>query len=505
VYEKFIHLIESVNSDQAAKLPKDGDVAIQTTGPQKLIRDIREIFESDPSLAAKMLAHLDRAQADEKTHRWLKSLIRMYAASNSRYINYYGPPRTMTTLPYHQALQPSAGTAVNKQLDLSGKAVFVGLSEILLADRKDSFYTVFSQANGIFISGVEIAATSFANILEDSPVRPIRLGVHIVIIFLWGVLISVICRIATLRIGALGAVGLSILYVVAAVFLFKAKGNWVPIVIPLFFQTPLAFIGAVAIQHSRLFKEALVKLRMERDLSVARDVQMSMLPTACPQIKGFQIAASSTPAREVGGDFYDFMAMGQDNTGVIIGDVTGKSVSGALVMSASRSVFRILSEEQLSLRESMLRANQRLKKDVKSGMFVALLFAVINSTERKLTLCNAGQTQPIYFCAATGETKLLKSEGDTFPLGIMADADYRETDLQLAPGDRLLLYTDGVVEAMNDKGEIFGFQRLMDVVQEASSMDADSLLKNVLEKVQAFAGKAAQHDDLTVITIGVKR
>ena len=239
---------------------------------------------------------------------------------------------------------------------------------------------------------------------------------------------------------------------------------------------------------------------------MARDVQMSMLPTTCPQIEGFQIAASSTPAREVGGDFYDFMVMGPNNTGIIVGDVTGKSVSGALVMTASRSVFRILSEEeQLSVRESMLRANQRLKKDVKSGMFVALLFAVLDSANRKLTLCNAGQTQPIHFCAKTGEAKLLGSEGDTFPLGIMADADYQETELQLAPGDRLLFYTDGVVEAMNAKEEIFGFQRLMDVVQEASTMDADSLLKDVLNKVQTFAGKASQHDDLTVIAISVEK
>ncbi len=501
VYGKFIQLIESVSPDQASMLPNDSDGVILARGPKRLIRDIRAIFESDPMMAAKILTQLERSQTDEKTYRWLKSLIKMYAAPNSRYINYYGPPRTMTTLPYHQALQLSAE---KEQMDLNGKVVFVGLSEILLADRKDSFYTVFSQANGIFISGVEIAATAFANILEDSPVRPIPMGAHITFIFLWGVLMGVICRISSLKIGALGTMGLSILYLIVAVFVFKTSGKWVPIVIPLFFQAPLAFIGAVSIEHASLFKEALIKLRMEKDLSVARDVQMSMLPTTCPQIEGFRIAASSTPAREVGGDFYDFMVMGQDNTGVIIGDVTGKSVSGALIMSASRSVFRILSEEErLSVRESMMRANQRLKKDVKSGMFVALLFAVLNSADRKLTLCNAGQTQPIYFCAQTGKTKLLGSEGDTFPLGIMADVDYRETQLQLSPGDRLLFYTDGVVEAMNDKEEIFGFQRLIDVVQGAAFMDADSLLKDVLNKVQAFTGKAAQHDDQTMIAISV--
>jgi sigma-B regulation protein RsbU (phosphoserine phosphatase) len=300
-------------------------------------------------------------------------------------------------------------------------------------------------------------------------------------------------------------VGLSILYLVVAVYLFKSNGTWYPIIIPLFFQAPLAFIGAVAIEHSRLFKEVLVKLRMEKDLSMARDVQTSMLPATCPEIAGYQIAASSTPAREVGGDFYDFIEIGKEKTGVIIGDVTGKSVSGALVMSASRSVFRILSEEDLTVRKSMLRANQRLKEDVKSGMFVALLFAVLNSASRKLTLCNAGQIQPIHFSANTGEARLVESKGDTFPLGIMADADYQETELQLAPGDRLLFYTDGIVEAMNDKEEIFGFERLLSVVQQSEFMDADSLLKQVLNEVNAFAGNVSQHDDLTVIAVSVKK
>ncbi len=504
VYEKFIQLIERASPQQAAKLQKDHHTAIQTRGLRGLIGDIRAVFESEPLIAARMLAELEHSESDVKTHRLLKSLINVYAAANRRYINYYGPPRTITTLPYHQALQISKGTVGNKKVDFKGKVVFVGLSEILLADRKDSFYTVFSQANGIFISGVEIAATAFANILEDSPVRPISLRLHILVILLWGILVGIICRIFNLKIGAISAVGLSLLYLVAAVYLFKMDGSWYPIVIPLFFQTPLAFIGAVAVEHSRLFKEALVKLRMEKDLSMARDVQTSMLPATCPTIEGYQIAASSIPAREVGGDFYDFIEIGKEKTGVIIGDVTGKSVSGALIMSASRSVFRILSEEELTVRESMMRANQRLEKDVKSGMFVALLFAVLNSANRKLTLCNAGQTQPIHYSIKTGEAKLVKTEGDTFPLGIMADVSYQETELQLAPGDRLLFYTDGIVEAMNNQEEIFGFKRLLSVIQQSKSMDVDSLLKEILNKVNAFVGNASQHDDLTVIAVSVE-
>ncbi|GAG45647.1 unnamed protein product, partial [marine sediment metagenome] len=231
-------------------------------------------------------------------------------------------------------------------------------------------------------------------------------------------------------ISAAGVTGMSALFLIAAQYTFKNTGSWYPIVIPLFLQTPLAFFGAVAIEYSKLFKQTLEKLRMEKDLSMARDVQTSMLPATCPEVEGYQIAASSTPAREVGGDFFDFIEIGEDRLGFVVGDVTGKSVSGALVMSASRSIFRVLSEEELSVGEIMVRANRRAKKDIKSGMFVALLYAVLNAEDRTLVLCNAGQTQPIHLAAGTGEAKFLETVGDKFPLGIIEDADYQETRLQ---------------------------------------------------------------------------
>ena len=129
----------------------------------------------------------------------------------------------------------------------------------------------------------------------------------------------------------------------------------------------LANQSAVAIENAQMVEEVIEKERMEEELSIARDLQVSMLPVECPTVAGFDIAAYCISAREVGGDFYDFIEMGKDKAGFDIGDVTGKSVSGALVMSASRSVFRMLSEEELSVSESMMRANRRLKKDVKVG------------------------------------------------------------------------------------------------------------------------------------------
>jgi len=266
----------------------------------------------------------------------------------------------------------------------------------------------------------------------------------------------------------------------------------------------LANQGAVAIENALMIEEVIEKERMEEELSIARDLQVSMLPAACPQIQGFEIAAYSLSAREVGGDFYDFIEMGEQRVGMVIGDVTGKSVSGALVMSASRSIFRMLSEEQMSVGEIMMRANRRTKKDIKTGMFVALLYAVLDANDKTLSLCSAGQTQPIYRSSETGESNLVETKGDTFPLGILEDAEYEETRLELERGDTVILYTDGIVEAMNDREEIFGFDRLLELVQGEREISADALLKKILYKVNEFAGGAAQHDDLTVIVISVE-
>ena len=161
----------------------------------------------------------------------------------------------------------------------------------------------------------------------------------------------------------------------------------------------------------------------------------------------------------------------------------------------------MLSEGDLTVGEIMTRANSRTKKDIKSGMFVALLYAVLDAKDRVLTLCSAGQTQPVHFSSEIGEANLVQTEGDTFPLGILESAEYQETRLQLSPGDKIVFYTDGIVEAMNEQEEMFGFERLLEVVQGAKPMTADSLLKEIIDRVRVFVGDAPQHDDLTVIVV----
>lgn len=258
VYQDFVRLLVKVRPDLSGKLPQSLDASIKTKSIGKLIRTIKDLFDSDPPLADQMINELERSgfvSADGKKKLILTTLIKLYGGSNRRYLNYYGPPRTVTTIPYYRALQLGENRENGSRADLKGKAVFVGLSERILAERKDSFYTVFSQANGVFISGVEIATTAFLNMLEDKSVKPIGSHAYIVLILFWGLLVGMICRLSSIIVGALTLAGLSAFYLVGAQYSFAADGTWYPITIPLFAQSPLAFIGAVLWNYVETNKE----------------------------------------------------------------------------------------------------------------------------------------------------------------------------------------------------------------------------------------------------------
>ncbi|NLI81492.1 MAG: SpoIIE family protein phosphatase [Deltaproteobacteria bacterium] len=261
--------------------------------------------------------------------------------------------------------------------------------------------------------------------------------------------------------------------------------------------------GAVAIENARRLDQVIEKERMEEELAIARDLQVSMLPAVTPRLQGFDIAAVSIPAREVGGDFYDFIEIEDGKWGIVLGDVMGKSVSGALVTAACRSIFRMLSEQGLSREQLMRQANRRVRSDIKKGLSVALVYAVVDEKSCSISLTNAGQPQPVCYSGESGEARLVENPGDTVPLGIVEDANYEEVRIDLHPGDRMVFYTDGVVESFNEKGELFGFDRLLQTVRAAGSLDCRNLLVHTLQAVSTFCGGSREHDDLTMIVLGV--
>ena len=196
---------------------------------------------------------------------------------------------------------------------------------------------------------------------------------------------------------------------------------------------------------------------------------------------------------------------GEKKLGIIVGDVAGKAVSGALVMAAARSIFRVLADSKISLRDMVLQGNRCLKRDVKKGMFVALVYALLDPLRKKMTIVNAGQTQPILCSDGAEEPFYIDTEGDRFPLGIIEDCDYQETIISLKKGDTVVFYTDGIVEAINQAGEMYGFDRFMDVIGGNCSLDAESFLEKLMSDVTHFVGDAEQHDDLTIVIVKLEQ
>ena len=258
VHGDFIRLLERVRPFLADRLPDDAKAAIRAGGAVKFIKAIRKIFEGDPLLGEDMIGELERSKLaanDARRERMLKALIKMYGGTKHPYLNYYGPPQTLATIPFYEALRLGADTADVQRPAVAGKVVFVGLSEKELAERQDSFHTVFSQANGVFISGVEIAATAFANLVEGRPVTPIGAAFYLALILAWGFLVGVVCRMTVTTVAALAVTALSAVYLVVAHFQFTNDGTWLPVAIPLFLQGPLGFFGALSLNYFETNRE----------------------------------------------------------------------------------------------------------------------------------------------------------------------------------------------------------------------------------------------------------
>ena len=249
MYDEFIRLLETVSPSKSEKLLRNKDEIIFNRWIEENILILRDIFRENPLIGEKMIEEIQNSTSlsfDSKKKRLITSLVKIFQGPKSRYLNYYGPPGTIETIPYYHVIHHhKKPNSSQNQLDLKGKAVFVGLSERLRPEQKDGFYSVFSQPSGLDISGVEIAASAFANLLEDKPVQPLVFPVHHATIFLWGVLICILCIFVPALIAAFSVISLSVLYLSVALYQFKNAGIWYPLVIPLFFQVSITYFSTV--------------------------------------------------------------------------------------------------------------------------------------------------------------------------------------------------------------------------------------------------------------------
>lgn len=259
--------------------------------------------------------------------------------------------------------------------------------------------------------------------------------------------------------------------------------------------------AAVAIENARMHRDLLRKQQIESDLAFATSIQLSFLPQCVPELPDFFFHAYYRPALEVGGDFYDFVPLDGDRLGVLIGDVSGKGVASALCMAKLMSDFRLLAVREKEPALLMRRMNRLLFEQSRRGMFVTLLYMVLDASGKKVDYVNAGHVPPVLWNESGGEVMTLREVSGP-PLGILDDCDYVGRSLRLQRGDRLLLSTDGLVEAKNIAGERFGWERLKAAVRSAGNGIAE-VHRCLVDVVNDFVQECPPSDDTTMVLIGV--
>ena len=292
--------------------------------------------------------------------------------------------------------------------------------------------------------------------------------------------------------------GVLLLIFPAGGFSYHGKSGEIEIV-----ELDLRFWGGATL-FVLLMLEVADRVVMKRDLEIARDIQRWLLPATPPQVRGLEIAFSTRPANTVAGDFYDVFARPQVNSTdphflLAVADVAGKSIPAALLMATFQASLRTLSETSSSLPDLVTGMNRYACTNSQSGLrFTTAFLAEYDPASRALTYINAGHNAPI-LRRSSGAVERLSNGG--LPLGMWADKTYESGNLTLQPGDWLVIFTDGVVEAVNQRDEEYGEERLLNVLQAGASATPDQLLRRMMFELDAFVGPTSQHDDITCMLV----
>lgn len=256
---------------------------------------------------------------------------------------------------------------------------------------------------------------------------------------------------------------------------------------------------APALEMARLYQVAVEKGRMERELQLAYQVQAGLIPRQTPQMVGWQFAGSWRPARELSGDYYDFIEESDGRLGLVIGDVADKGMPSALFMVHARAAMRTAIRTNHTPAQVLFEANKLVQPESKQGHFVTLLYASLDTNTGRLAFANAGHNPGLIYDAKADRFHELKRCG--LPLGILPDAPYEQGRATLAAGNLLLLYTDGLTEAVNGAMEEFGLQRLKETIRSGAQGTAQELIAAIEQALDAFVGDAPPFDDVTLVVV----
>ena len=274
--------------------------------------------------------------------------------------------------------------------------------------------------------------------------------------------------------------------------------------------TTLASQIAISIENARLYQRvAQQEQRLEHDLEMAREVQLRLLPHSVPQHEHAEFAARFLPARAIGGDLYDFLRYDATSSALALGDVSGKAAPAALYAALVSGIMRSAGSNRLGPAEMLALLNDSLQERHVTSQYVAMVYAVWNDENMTLQLANAGATQPLFYraradgCVPGGGTiDVVRAEG--FPLGLFPNVKYEEISLATRPGDALVFLSDGITDAQNAEGEMFGNERVVELVRTHCQASAADLAASILAAVSRFQGEADRFDDETVVVLRVR-
>src|SRR6184192_1235237 len=261
--------------------------------------------------------------------------------------------------------------------------------------------------------------------------------------------------------------------------------------------------SAFALYNATIYSMANEKKRLDHDLEIARDIQRILLPSEAPAIDGFQISGINVPARQVSGDYFDYIQVDQDRLGVAIADVSGKGVPASLIMAICRSVLRAEAARNPSPADVLRKVNRQLYPDIKEDMFISMAYLILDHERDGVTLARGGHDAPLLYKQQSQTVTPVKSPGMVLGIdsGSVFDRITKDFAVPLERDDCLVLYTDGVTEALNSEGDEFGLGRTTESVRASASDSAQAIVKKIIGDVRDFTGSAPQNDDITLIAI----
>jgi serine phosphatase RsbU (regulator of sigma subunit) len=256
--------------------------------------------------------------------------------------------------------------------------------------------------------------------------------------------------------------------------------------------------SAQVIENARLYETEKAKQDMDRELSAAWEVQRSLLPQRLPEIAGIDLAASSTPAREVGGDYYDVISLGEDRYCILLADVSGKGLPAALVSTMVKGIFWAHIPQHKSPQEILQATNVLLRNILPPSTFVTVMLAILDAKRKSLELCSAGQCPPLYF-GVKRKPEYLKMAGH--PMNWLETPSFDKQSLKLHAGESIVLCSDGVIEAQNEMDQFYGAPALLSVADKLRGKPAQEIHDAIVESVNEFTGRGEPADDVTLVVI----